>query len=298
MKYSFKHIFLSVISKNSTEKTLDTLKEYNRILENAKIETSIKLNRFKYLCLNCKYIHEILCSDLSYISLEDIVSKDILDSIHLANINYPTEDTIIEQLFISNKIIQNIENSCKNYNKYINVVKDLNKFLKDCEIDYSNVERPYFHFSKDKKGSPIAFFCHINSPDFSYTTNNFKIYGFYGEYRSLSQKGNYLQMTLGYSNNFTSVLELKTLEIGKEKDSDRGATALQYLIKTLIPELNHILDKKLKEGNLSLSKEFKTQMLYSRTNSISEGDINGDRTNFYKKNGFTVKGNNFYLKLQ
>ena len=38
--------------------------------------------------------------------LEDIVSKDILDSIHMANINYPTEGTIIEQLFISNKIIQ------------------------------------------------------------------------------------------------------------------------------------------------------------------------------------------------
>ena len=106
MKYSFKHILLSVINKNNAEKTLETLKEYNRILENAKTKTSIKLNRFKYLCLNCRYIHEILCNDLSYISLEDIVSKDILDSIHMANINYPTEDTIIEQLFISNKIIQ------------------------------------------------------------------------------------------------------------------------------------------------------------------------------------------------
>ncbi|MBS5825243.1 MAG: hypothetical protein KID00_15585 [Clostridium argentinense] len=298
MKYSFKHILLSVINKNNAEKTLETLKEYNRILENAKTETSIKLNRFKYLCLNCRYIHEILCNDLSYISLEDIVSKDILDSIHMANINYPTEDTIIEQLFISNKIIQNIENSCKNYNKYINVVKDLNKFLRDCKIDYSNIERPYFHFSKDKKGSPIVFFCHINSPDFSYSTNNFKIYGFYGEYRSLSQKENYLQMTLGYSNNFSSVLELKNLEVGKGKDSDRGGTALQYLIKTLIPELNNVLNKNLVNEDLPLSKEFKTQMLYCKNNSISENDINDDRINFYRKNGFTVKGNNFYLKLK
>ena len=76
----------------------------------------------------------------------------------------------------------------------------------------------------------------------------------------------------------------------KGKDSDRGGTALQYLIKTLIPELNNVLNKNLVNEDLPLSKGIlKLKCFTVKIILFLKMDINDDRINFYRKNGFTVK---------
>lgn len=292
MMNSFKNIILSILNKNNNEKILEDLKQYNLELDKVKEETSIKLNSFKYTCLNSVNLKDILDKNYEQININNFVKDEVLDNIHAANINPDRDGKIVEQLFISARNIQIIERNCKIFNKYVSVISDLKKFINELTLDYSNIKKPYFNFYKDKKGYPILFFCYIQPDEFLYKVNNFKVYGFYGEFKSLSKKDSYLEMDLSYDSPFSSTIQLKNIKLGNDKNSSRDDTALQYLIKNLIPEFNNILNEIYIKNDSSISKEFKINTISSNIN------FNEDDLSFYKRNGFTINEDTSYLSLK
>lgn len=292
MMNSFKNIILSILNKNNNEKILEDLKQYNLELDKVKEETSIKLNSFKYTCLNSANLKDILDKNYEQININNFVKDEVLDNIHAANINPDRDGKIVEQLFISARNIQIIERNCKIFNKYVSVISDLKKFINELTLDYSNIKKPYFNFYKDKKGYPILFFCYIQPDEFLYKVKNFKVYGFYGEFKSLSKKDSYLEMDLSYDSPFSSTIQLKDIKLGNDKNSSRDDTALQYLIKNLIPEFNNILNDIYIKDDSSISKEFKINTISSNIN------FNEDDLSFYKRNGFTINEDTSYLSLK
>lgn len=290
MKPSFKETFLSVISKNADDKMLSLLKNHNKTLEHVKNNSSIKLNRLKYLCLNCNNLNELLSKNLDYIYLNTLVDPSVLDDIHLANIEYPFNDKLIEQLFISNRLLQSIEKNCNFFNRYINIIKELSVFVSSNNIDLSSLISPFFQFYKDKKGYPMAFLCPFDKNYFINNNFNFKIYGFLGKHKNLSKKVSYMEANLKYNENIPSSLELKKIYIRDNSNLECGDKALQYLINKLIPEFNEVFKEITISSDLKIHNNFKTNLIYSLNNKNTNLD-------FYLKNGFVLKENNFYLKI-
>lgn len=288
MKYSFKDVFLSILYKNNNEQILSLLRSHNKILEKTKYESITKLNRLKYICLNSNNLDEVFSNDLTSLCLDKSIDDALLEDIHMANINYPSDDKIIEQLFISNKLIQCIDKNCIIFNKYINIIKDLKKFTKEANVDTTILTSPFFQFSKDKKGYPMAFICPIDKNYFITGNYNFKIYGFFGKYEDLSKKGGYMELNLKYNEIIPSSLEVKNFYLGNNSNLEFGNKALIYLIDKLIPEFNNLF--KNTNNNIKLKNNFKTKVIYGCNTQKSNLE-------FYKKNGFTLKEDKFYLNL-
>lgn len=289
MRYNFKNIFMSLVYKNTNEQLFNSLKEYNDTLSAIKEDLSANLNRLKYLCLNAKNLSTLLEYNISKLNINDLIDPYILDDIHLININYPSDDKIIEQLFISNTLIQSIEKNCIMFNKYINIVQDIKLFLCDLNINSADVSNPYFKFFKDKKGFPIVFLCDINT-DLIYTNDfSFNIYGLFGNYTSLNHLNDYIELILEYNHNAPNCLALKKFLFCN--NSNYGDLCIKFLSEILIPELNNLIHELKIKNKSKINK-----LITVYTNNCIDDDFNSTK-DFYKRNGFTFDNNNFYLKF-
>lgn len=162
MKDSFKDKFLSTLIRSTSYKTIEELEEYVTILEAIQQDTTIKLNRIKSTFLNCDYLNDILYIDVSPLSKDVTISHDIIDRIRDITLKYPKDDKIIEQLFIIEKLIDNIDDTCNHYNKYITLIGNLKNFLARNDIDPTNIKRPNFKVFKDRNLNPVLFFTPYN----------------------------------------------------------------------------------------------------------------------------------------
>lgn len=280
------------IEKNRFLMNLDKLIKEGEIQKSKLFQIN---NHIKSKLLNCVNLNQVFNIKLELPEIPCRLTEKLdVNFIHFKDVK--VVDTLCQQSINKfNNIVDDILKYCNRISQYNDVIKDLRCYIDDNGMDsFDNI---LIKFEFNKNGNPFCLMCNFGNSKID-KIEGLKVEIFYGKFhmkKDYSSGKGFLELGVCTYDLHPSI-EITAIDIRiKGKRLGIGTSALKWLEKIIVPELNRRIDKfndeyKSEEDDFKL---YHIEKVYGCSGDLSSDTDSEARKRFYTKNGYIMNGDIF-----